>query len=392
VEEEQMSRTVSGWIHRKTGKAISASRVKQGFTLVELLVVIAIIGVLVGLLLPAVFGVRARFNRASVKFEVQALNDAVANYRSKYGDYPPDGSSWQVVESHLRKAFPNILQSELNLLNPTATAAQAGSVAVTRNDNDTTVASLAPINYRVMDPAEALVFFLGGFSSDSQRPFTGPGGPFVASTVSGQGLQYNGSRQNPMYEFPSNRLTLDSSSGALVSTDETVFGEGIPIDLMPVFMSKFSEFGTGAPYVYFDSRTYQAIKGSAPYYNFYQPSVMTEPSNSLRGQIGAARPFLSEQVNTSTSRLYYENKQSFQIISPGVDGKFGNRIVSELGNGMVLFTSKGKPTPVNLVAPVGFGPLPGSGPVLILPEHGEKRPLRDDACNSTDTDTIGENT
>ena len=108
VEDEQMNRTISTW--KRTG----AGKLRRGFTLVELLVVITIIGLLVGLIVPAVFGVQASFNRAAVKFEVQALNDAVENYRSKHGDYPPDGSSWAVMEKHLRKAFPNILQSELN--------------------------------------------------------------------------------------------------------------------------------------------------------------------------------------------------------------------------------------------------------------------------------------
>ena len=81
-----MNRSVSNWV--RTG----AGRVQRGFTLVELLVVIAIIGTLVGILVPAVFGVVSNMNRASVKFELHTLNDAVEKYRSKYGDYPPDGS------------------------------------------------------------------------------------------------------------------------------------------------------------------------------------------------------------------------------------------------------------------------------------------------------------
>ena len=387
-----MNRTVSTWVRTRS------VRVQRGFTLVELLVVIAIIGLLAGLTVPAVFGVRGAFNRASVKFEVQALNDAVENYRTKYGDYPPDGSSWQVMESHLRKAFPNILQSELNLLNPSSPVPLTGSI---RNDCDTSLSGAPVAQHRVMDPAEALVFFLGGFSSDKQRPFTGPGGPFV---LVGGALGYNGSRQNSFFDFPTNRLTLAQPTGIILSTDEVEFGltlanictdngtHSVP-DLMPVFMCKGSVVEKGSPYVYFDSRTYQASKGSNLYFNFYQPSAISVAANSIRGVLGAARPFLSEQVNAANNRLFYENKQSFQIVAPGSDGKFGGRIVSEVSsNGMILFTSKGKPTPLNATAPVGFGPTPGSGPALILPEHGSLRPMSDDTGNFVETNTLGENT
>jgi hypothetical protein len=189
-----------------------------------------------------------------------------------------------------------------------------------------------------------------------------------------------------------------------VSSDEVEFGLTLSnicsdngthtvVDLLPVFMCKGSEIEKGSPYAYFDSRTYQASKGSILYFNFYQPSAIAVASNSTRGLLGAARPFLSEQVNTSTNRLFYENKQSFQIVSPGFDGKFGGRIASEVAsNGLILFTSKGKPTPLNATAPVGFGPVPGTGPALILPEHGSKRPMSDDAGNFVETNTLGENT
>ena len=33
-----------------------------------------------------------------------------------------------------------------------------------------------------VDPAESLVFWLDGFSSDGKRPFTGRGGPFLAGS------------------------------------------------------------------------------------------------------------------------------------------------------------------------------------------------------------------
>lgn len=334
--------------HRNDQARLNGSkRYRTGFTLVELLVVIAIIGVLVGLTVPAVFAVRRTFNNASVKFEVQALEDAVEKYRTKYGEYPPDGSSWPIMEAHFRKAFPGILQSELLLVNSV--------VPAIRNDYDG----------RVMDPAEAVVFFLGGFSSDSQKPFSGKGGPFLnTGTAASPVWVYNGSRENEFYPFKSERL---------VFTDESARG-ATPDDLFPVY----SSYLTTTPYVYFDSRTYQFARGGSVFCNYHRAT----PPDAI---MGVARPLLSAAPSGTS---WYENPKKFQIMSPGIDGLYGWDLQPNSGT-PILFSVTGQGYSFTAGTP-GSWQINSNANRFRLAVHAPKLPMQDNVTNCIDPPTFSD--
>lgn len=286
------------------------SRNRQGFTLIEVLIVITIIGILVGLLIPAVGIAYRSIKKSAIAMEVMAIADAVEKYNQKYGDYPPDGSSRTAFERHCRKVFPQISSREILDVYATVANNQAPSLS-------------AAAEFRVMDPPEALVFFLGGLSEDPVHPFTGSGGPLIIGARDGSGnptvFQYNVDRNAPFFEFRQDQLTLVvTDAGITVSDDETTVMQIGPAanDAIPVYKAS----GQEAPFVYFAARTYSTTGGGGTYANHYSPPGM-----------GFARPYKSENLNTSVTygastadRFYkYMNDKTFQVITAGLDDSFG---------------------------------------------------------------------
>ncbi|MBH55720.1 MAG: hypothetical protein CMJ82_00855 [Planctomycetaceae bacterium] len=282
----------------------------QGFTLVEMLIVIAIIGILAGILIPTIGVVRKSASNSGMAMEVNSLSAAIETYKQKYGDYPPDGSNIVVFLRHIQVAFPRIHPKEFSDLQLMIGVDNMGKTR--------------------LDPSEALVFFLGGFSDDPRFPFTGEGGPF--SRV----------RRNALFDFAAGRLTqsteMTNIGPLLVNTNPN----GVPV-LVPMSTDEQALFGNDAdifpaylpsssdiPFVYFDHRTYI----QRPLYKFNGnpvPPAQYPPIGVRFLQKGThdgwVRAYRSDQARQPTAEDPFPFKWlgdgTFQIICAGVDNNLG---------------------------------------------------------------------
>ena len=80
-----------------------------GFTLVELIVVIAVLGILAGIAIPRLTGVRDKADKASVKSDLRNVQSAMEMYFAEEGKYPTASDfSTLISENNLGQYISNM--------------------------------------------------------------------------------------------------------------------------------------------------------------------------------------------------------------------------------------------------------------------------------------------
>ena len=186
------------------------TRDRRGFTLIELLVVIAIMGVLMGIILPAVQGTREAAKRASAKNDIGQLSKGITAAK--------DTMSASYVPCYISNLSPSVSGQE--------------QIDVRQFFGPRFPTTNLP-NLGVADGNQCLVFFLGGYLNNQylQGFSDATTTPFTATTR----------KRGPFFDFPAKQMV---TSG------------GIP---------RFTD-PWGQPYFYAATR-----KGSGDYYGPLTP-------------------------------------------------------------------------------------------------------------------------
>ncbi|MDB5310667.1 MAG: prepilin-type cleavage/methylation protein [Gemmataceae bacterium] len=182
------------------------SRERSAFTVIELLVVIAIIGLLIGLLLPAVQTVRDTARRAQVTTDIAQLSNAVGVFQSETGNVPLLSGGGPNGEFRLQTSYADPANPGQWLGWPEVVWLKSVWPYMGMTDNGLRLNG-AVVTTTLLDGNQALVFWLTGgeysgfqgFSKNKAQPFTPPT-PAGAGAVAEQ-------RQGPYVAVTLNRVT-----------------------------------------------------------------------------------------------------------------------------------------------------------------------------------------
>lgn len=377
-----------------------------GFTLVELLVAMAVIGILVGMLSVGVQRVLVRAREFTIQNEVNQLQSSIEQFNTQFGFYPPSfkgmedaafladpsGSQtlpWSVdarqaagdwMLSFLSRIAPNHTEGavipdgsggSINL-NPDFSGERfvdrwvrdIGSKRLNRNPGSNLVGS-------------DLVFWMSGIAKNKQRPLTqtgdldGDGNLEVLPNLAHNKGVGDTTEREVFYEFDDNQIVP------------------IPDPENPGFPAPWVAFvqpvGNEIPYLYLDrnhylpSARYAANPGSLPndgaycranldFQNYNVPGIGTVNLYEVLRESGWYNDQDRMQPGSTEFELLYPNRDSFQLISFGIDGLPGEVDPQGEWSGQNVYQVAGPASADNMIN-FSSGGAPGRLDTLIFEEQ-----------------------
>jgi hypothetical protein len=260
---------------------------------------------------PNVFDVfTASSRKTAIVAEVDQLGQAFRAYKEKYLTYPPSMAN---TDTNSRKA---------KFMRHVRTTYPSSAYGVRAVDFDK-VRDYVQANYKVragekvadldllqLDPAEALVFWLGGFP----MPVGQEGTPIAPKKLFGFNKDFDSPLKRVLAQEGNEPLAtrsyllFDFDQKRLVDQDADGWWEYLPTppkNGAPV-----------APFVYFD----YDVHGDET-----KPAFVAYPTDAeLAAKIGTAVPLAAYFDPTGKAPTRWQNPSSFQILCGGLDGKYSS--------------------------------------------------------------------
>lgn len=257
---------------------------RSAFTLIEILAVIVVIAILIALLMPALSSARTRVRIAAVKSEISQLETSIGRFKANYNMDPPSSITLYETAANWSSDAPSA--ATIRQLWPQYDFTTNFDI---NKDGDTadTINLVGP---------ECLVFFLGGPNSTNA----------VGTTTANMGGCL-GFSKNPATPFERTSTSREPSLfDFLPARFSDVDGDGFPeyLDSLP---------SQTAPYLYYSSYGGQG-------YNSQVGTLITNEFALIATNFnGLTEPY---RQGTAATAPYWKSN-SYQIISPGFDRKYG---------------------------------------------------------------------
>ena len=306
---------------------------RSAFTLTELLVVITIIAILASLITVAVANALRTAKRAAISLELNQIEGSFEDIKNEYGAYPPNAMlpTTNMSSSDRNRIIEQVRSDWIRMFKKAFPRADSKEIEIFRALISDNPPALRSGIQNGMNGSEAVVFWLGGFSSDPQYPLSGPGGPSYIGQGGGDPLAEDDrlEERNWRFEFDLGRLGPRNDSGIfdgrfIVYDDPTVNNRRRRINLW-----RYAPGDSDVAAVYLD-----VSRQKVEDYDIGSP---TDPSmfGPDDPRIFALKKY-REGVTTlnNFSDAAYVNQGKFQVLHCGIDDAWGDFSIFSTVNGL----------------------------------------------------------